>query len=45
MEIRSQEVVGYEPTRTLRITAIDLEKVEWRGGEAATLLSFGRLGK
>lgn len=28
LEIRSHEVVGYEPTRTLRITAIDSMKDE-----------------
>ena len=43
LEIRSHGVVGQEAPRTLRITAIDLKKVEWRDGEAVALLSFGRL--
>jgi hypothetical protein len=40
VEIRSHGVVDQEAPRTLRITAIDLKKVEWRDGEAVALLSF-----
>jgi hypothetical protein len=36
-------VVGHEAPQRLRITTIDLNKVEWRDGEAVALLSFGRL--
>ena len=40
LEIRSHGVDDQEAPRTLRITAIDLKKVEWRDGEAVALLSF-----